>query len=299
LSVLLNSTKYLKYLNLLMNDKVYDYYSQIYEEYGGFKGINEGHGRKLVKKAIMTVNYGLTRIGCHRKMYNLLVEYGYCKDWADYKLKWKAEIERFYEFISQTELVKALDLLQKIWNLYCSKRITYAFKIGKYGLVNSYIMKSKTYTYRKYYKNFSLYSKSSKQKVGGMKYMWSRKTLDKIAQKRKVKANLIHMMDANWNLSVLDFYEYDIVSIHDCHAVHSCNVDYYNGVVRDQFINMFSDENQYYKLLLDMLEEYYKQTNDIINYNIYRPLIEEFKVGVNQRINLFFIKGAKYMFVPK
>jgi hypothetical protein len=60
------------------NDKVYDYYTYIYEQYGKIKNIEDKHARKIVKKTIMTVNYGLTRNGCHKKIFPLLVEYFYC-----------------------------------------------------------------------------------------------------------------------------------------------------------------------------------------------------------------------------
>jgi hypothetical protein len=62
------------------SDKVYDYYMHIYKQYQGFKGVNLKHIRKLIKKAVMTINYGLTRIGCQKKLYLLLKEYKYCLD---------------------------------------------------------------------------------------------------------------------------------------------------------------------------------------------------------------------------
>jgi DNA-directed RNA polymerase len=66
-------------------DKVYDYYTYIYEQYGKFKEIDEKNARKIIKKVVMTINYGLTRLGCHRKMYLLLKEYQYCKTKEQYR----------------------------------------------------------------------------------------------------------------------------------------------------------------------------------------------------------------------
>jgi hypothetical protein len=82
ISLLTDDDTYLKYLNMTSEDieKVYDYYTYIYEQYGKFKDVNDQYARKLVKKTVMTINYGLTRIGCYKKIYPLLKEYKYCKD---------------------------------------------------------------------------------------------------------------------------------------------------------------------------------------------------------------------------
>jgi hypothetical protein len=77
----------MNHLNMLDSDKVYDYYTYIYKLYGKFPGIDDEHARKIVKKVVMTVNYGLTRLGCHRKMKDLLKKYNYYKKKEEYKLK--------------------------------------------------------------------------------------------------------------------------------------------------------------------------------------------------------------------
>jgi DNA-directed RNA polymerase len=65
--------------------EIMDYYTHIYEQYGKIKNIQDNHARKIVKKVIMTINYGLTALGCHRYIYKLLKEFNYCVSKVDYK----------------------------------------------------------------------------------------------------------------------------------------------------------------------------------------------------------------------
>src|SRR5206468_7955190 len=82
ISLLTNDDTFLKHLNMTSSEfnKVYDYYTYIYELFGKIKNINETHSRKIIKKVVMIINYGLNNKGCHKKIFILLKEYGYCKD---------------------------------------------------------------------------------------------------------------------------------------------------------------------------------------------------------------------------
>jgi hypothetical protein len=66
-------------------DQIYDYYTYIYEQYGGLKDIKEKDARKIVKKVVMTINYGLTLLGCHRYIRSTLKLLGYCNSGKEYK----------------------------------------------------------------------------------------------------------------------------------------------------------------------------------------------------------------------
>jgi DNA-directed RNA polymerase len=77
----------MKYLNMQDGEKVYDYYTYIYTQYGKFKNIEDSHARKLVKKVVMTINYGLTKLGCHRYIFKYLKELNYINSKKDYKEK--------------------------------------------------------------------------------------------------------------------------------------------------------------------------------------------------------------------
>jgi DNA-directed RNA polymerase len=123
--------------------------------------------------------------------------------------------------------------------------------------------------------------------------------MDKREQKRKIKANLIHMLDATWNLLTCRLYNSDIAAIHDCHGIHSCDIDHYNFTIRRVLANLFLLSNQYYNLLEDMLEEYKKQTNDVEFYNIYKEKIKKYYKNIIQKYKLNRLKNATYLFIPK
>lgn len=314
ISLLVNDESYFKELNLSWENKVYDYYTVIYEKYGNIKGIADDHVRKIIKKTVMTINYGLTRIGCHKKIYPLLKEYEYCKNWKEYKIKWYNEIEKFYKFLQNLNLVKHLNILQEIWDEFCAQLITYEFVIGETGfIVNNdnniindlnekyhYLFKMKTFVYKKYYKNLSLYNKSRKMKEKGFKYLWHNKILNKREQKRKIKANLIHMLDATWNILICKNVNFDIASIHDCHGIHSINVDIYFKEIKQVLEYLFFNTNQYYNLLLNMLLQYNKQINDEVFFKEILEKISKYKTNIIfDTIKWWYIKKSKYIFIPK
>jgi hypothetical protein len=258
----------------------------------------------------MTINYGLTRIGCQKKLYLLLKEYKYCLDWADFKNKWLNEVNKFYSFLENLPFVKNLQYLQEIWNYFCDNNIVYQFVIGEDGLLinndnnifiqkkidNDFIFKSKTISYKKYYKNLSLYNKSRKMKEKGFKYLWHYKKIDKRNQKRKVKANLIHMLDGTWNILICNNFVWDIASIHDCHGIHSCYVDEYLKSVKQVLIKMFNFNNQYYNLLINMLMFYEDSDKEYLKKHINNNFQKYF---VWNFWKWWSIRHSKYMFVTK
>ena len=309
ISLFVNDDTYLKYLNMQDEDKVYDYYTYIYNQYGGFKDIQVEHARKIVKKAIMTINYGLTRIGCHRYIFKYLKEFNYLVLKKEYNDKWKLEVDHFYDFIENIPLVQKLNSLQDIWKQYCKKNIIYdEFIIGEMGFITSTnvdldlyrpIFCMKTFSYKKYYKNLSLYNKTRKMKEKGFKYLWHHKKLNQREQVRKIKANIIHMMDATWNMFLCEKYMYDIAPIHDCHGIHSYNIDEYIKEVRQVLVNLFTFSNQYYNLLKHMLDVYLQKTKDVDFYNNNVELIKGHYNNVIKTFLLRRIKASKYLFIPK
>lgn len=315
ISLLTNDDTFLKHLNMTSSEynKVYDYYTYIYELYGKIKHINESHSRKIIKKTVMTINYGLTRTGCHKKIFILLKEYGYCKDWNDYKENWKEEINKFYNFLLQLPLVKNLEPLQILWNFLCDHKLIYQFVVGEYGLLiddynkDDFIFKVKTISYKKYYKNLSLYNKSRKMKEKGFKYLWHHNSIDKREQKRKIKANLIHMLDGTWNILTCMKFKGEIATIHDCHGLHSSDIEEYFVVVRNVFVNLFLNHNQYFYLLQNItlyLTTYLLNLNKNFYKDFYNSMMKE---HIYKFYNGFFwnkykwwgIKRANYLFVPK
>lgn len=301
ISMLLADKTYMLELNMQDGDKVYDYYTSIYNKYGKFPGIEDIHARKIIKKVVMTINYGLTRLGCHRYFKFLLMKYNYCKNKSEYKEKWKDEVNKFYSFLEELPFVKDLEVLQEIWTQFCKKGIVFSgFKIGENGFNQSdFCFVMRTFCYKKYYKNLSLYNKSRKMKEKGFKYLWHNKTLDKREQKRKIKANLIHMLDAVWNIFVCSKFQNDIACIHDCHGIHSCDYFVYFDVVRDVFIKMFKYSDQYYYLLVELLKDYLKQTNDKEYYDNMIDEISIFKKRIIDKYIWYKLKKSKYMFIPK
>jgi len=309
ISLLTNDDSYLKYLNMTSSEynKVYDYYTYIYELYGKINNISEAHSRKIIKKTVMTINYGLTEIGCHKKIFLLLKEFGYCKDWKEYKINWKDEIKKFYTFLESLPLVKNLEPLQIIWDLYCDWDKIYQFVVSEYGILtgdyiqNDFIFKVKTIAYKKYYKNLSIYNKSRKMKEKGYKYLWHHNRIDKRQQRRKIKANVIHMLDGVWNIVTCKNYKYDIACIHDCHGLHSIDIGEYFIQVRSAFVNLFFNHNQYFYLLQDMvlyLTNYEKNLtfySDMMKHHIYKFYNGFFW----NKYKWWGIKRSNYMFVPK
>jgi hypothetical protein len=229
---------------------------------------------------------------------------GYCNSGKEYKENWQVEITKFYNFISNLPLVKKLEDLQIIWNQFSKKNLIYEFIIGKNGLIfndNPFLFKMKTFTYKKYYKNLSLYNKSRKMKEKGYKYLWHYKTLNKREQKRKIKANIIHMLDATWNIFTCQEYKYDIATIHDCHGVHSIDVQKYFEVVREVLVCLFKKRNQYFDLLNNMLRLYlYNGVQDIeFKKKMYKKIQEHESFFMSNIWKWFQIRNSKYLFIPK
>ena len=318
ISLLVNEDTYLKYLNLTVegSNKIYDYYTFIYEQYGKIKNIDDKYARKIVKKTIMTVNYGLSRIGCHRKIFPLLKEYKYCKDWKDYKENWQVEINKFYTFITQLPLVMKLQYLQEIWNYFADNNMIYQFVVGEHGIMvdnennifmqnkmlKDYIFKVKTITYKKYYKNLSIYSKTSKMKEKGYKYLWHHNRIDKREQKRKIKANIIHMLDAVWNILICEKFKHNIATIHDCHGIHTKDIDEYFIIVKDVLITMFQRRNQYHALLKNMLMDckYNFEYKEIVKDFLDEIYVSEYRFITSSEIwKWWSIRRAKYLFITK
>lgn len=305
LSLFVDDDSFLKELNLIEDNKINDYYTAIYTKYGGFKNIEAKHARKLIKKVVMTINYGLTLIGCHRYFFIKLKELNYCSSKEEYKEKWKNEVIKFYNFINNLSLVKNLEELQEIWVKLSSKSLIYQFILGDKGIIvsnekqDNYIFKMKTICYKKYYKNLSLYNKSRKMKEKGFKYLWHHKRMWKLEQYRKIKANLIHMLDATWNILTCEQYNDDIATIHDCHGIHSYDVLEWFDAVKKVLVKMFQF-NKYYYLLEDMLKHYYKSTNDIVFYNKMKKLIIKYEPIFSRNILKWWkIRNSKYLFIPK
>jgi len=314
LSLFLNDDTYLKSLNLTQDYKINDYYTYVYNQYGKFKNVNDKDARKIVKKIVMTINYGLTILGCHRYIYQILKSLKYCDSIKNYKEKWKSEVIKFYNFIKNISLVKKLETLQEIWNKYCKKQLIYEFVIGENGFILNntnniliqqkinyeYIFKMKTIIYKKYYKNLSLYNKSRKKKEKGYRFLWHYNKIDKRDQARKIKANLIHMLDATWNILTCKHVNFDIASIHDCHGLHSADIDNYNVIVRSVLIKLFYVQNQYYNLLYNMLLAYKDMTNDSAFFD--RMIIEikqHYTYVIMDIWKWYRIRHSKYIFIPK
>jgi hypothetical protein len=92
---------------------------------------------------------------------------------------------------------------------------------------------------------------------------------------------------------------YDIAPIHDCHGIHSYDIDIYVKEVRQVLVHLFTFSNQYYNLLKSMLDFYLEKTKDDEFYNEYSEKIKEF---YNNFIKVFLlrrIKASKYLFIPK
>jgi len=94
--------------------------------------------------------------------------------------------------------------------------------------------------------------------------------------------------------------KFDIACIHDCHALHSSEIKWYKSSVEDAFKDLFSNNNQFYYLLKDMLDKYYDKTGDIILYNEFLDKIKHLKKDKSQVISLVeCVLNASYMTVPK
>ena len=315
LSLFLNDDTYLKQLNMSQHHEIMDYYTHIYNQYGKFKNVKDNHARKIVKKAIMTINYGLTLIGCHRYIYKFLKEFNYCVSKKDYKENWKEEVIKFYKFIENISIVQKLDSLQHIWNLFCKKQLIYQFVIGEDGFIldndnnkfiqkkinEDFIFKMKTITYKKYYKNLSIYNKSRKMKEKGYKYLWHYNKIDKRTQMRKIRANLIHMLDGTWNILTCKNVNFDIATIHDCHGIHSYDVENYFFIVKDTLIRLFKTSNQYYYLLNNMMKVYYDCTNDSELYEHIKKQIKDkhYSYVFFDTWKWYRIRKSKFLFIPK
>jgi DNA-directed RNA polymerase len=138
-------------------------------------------------------------------------------------------------------------------------------------------------------------------KEKGYKFLWHYNKINKRKQKRQIKANLIHMLDATWNILVCKNYQFDIATIHDCHGIHSCDVKTYFKIVRQVLVNLFLMNNQYYNLLKNMLVylKEYTNNNEFYKYMMYNYVMHFYRIVFINKWKWWGIKRATYLFIPK
>ncbi len=337
--LLLGLAKYAKDLNLIKSSKSDipgDYYGKINEEFKDFiknkiskvtnkKELNKlllvqkflnNHDydilRKVFKKIIMTINYGLTKIGMLEKLKEVILE-------LNLKLENKDLIiyirDLFFDFIQDISLYKSLDKLEEIakYLINIDKVLQFSSSSSSGLILNKDV---DLYSSQGYWisnkivldHSFNLKFKKEDKKEDKKKYKRIRKRMtirvydpnkiDKVKYLQAIRANLIHSLDSLWVYSYIwnlisNNLNLNIAVIHDCYATDLKNVEIMNFYLRKTLMDLFKNENLLWNFLHGVLTQ-------VTNFNDIKNLkIEDLLVSKDEQIKLVKdIENSFYLVFP-
>jgi len=290
------------YLNMV------NLFKSLYKEEDWFKqnflSFSDEKWRKLMKRIIMTLNYGLQESGMLLKFKDELSEMGLTMKTDVLKILCK----NFYKFMEENILFKNMELFSELILLL---RIGYKkgiiFESGLKGLDPLDIEDIDVKVTQKYYKKLKgrLYFrkfKNNQLKNKGVTFsVLDRNKLDLKKQGIAIKANLIHHIDSLWVFSTL-FKSLDLDLnlgvIHDSFGTHSSYVEELNYILKLSLKELFNDKEQIWRFLRSLSMEV-AHNSDVIDLKSLTERIE-FKKYSYSHVNLLKdIDKAVYLVWPK
>lgn len=316
ISLLFGVDKYAKALNLnsaTKFDKIQDYYIFVVHEFMNYCNIQHSKKgffcilnnyddfilRKLFKKVIMTINYGLTKKGMKFKFKEQLIDLNKLVEWSDYNLKIFVDI--FYNFIENLAIVKPLNIVFDYISFLIKNNKDFVMYTSFKGFVIdekfSDLSINLNYNKKENYKYSYSLSKKNKRKRKQLSLVFFINKRDKLKEIRAFKANYIHHIDSIVVYSsILNSFNdnIELSVIHDCFGIKLLDINNFNKIYRNVLIDFFNENNSF----LNWLEYIFKR--DISDKNLLNKLLKELdllKKNYNNSI-LKNIENSFYIIFP-
>lgn len=237
--------------------------------------LKHGLNRKVTKRSVMTLPYGICKHTCSLHL----------KDYADENcedvmptpnIRAQASLTLaplLWEAMNQV-VVKGKEVMA--WLQECATIINTTGRQTEFTAISGLEVKAKYL--KQDTKNMDLFFSGERRQI--VTYVDTPK-VNKVKSRNALAPNLVHSCDASHLMATAVAFDGSILPVHDSYATHACDVDEMGKCTRQEFINMYKDGT--------FLDKFKKELED--KYEVELPPLPE-----KGNLNLTEVLSSKYFF---